>query len=132
MKLPNGSMVDPKTTSMRGSYEFIELWQARCVQGYIAVHLQTKIKTGDLARVAQFNRRKFKRAFSASFGCTPRQYVIRMRVARAQNLMIMCSDPLRQIASECGFADQFHLSNCFSKVVGESPGAWRARRGVGT
>jgi hypothetical protein len=30
----------------------MELWQARCVQAYIAIHLHTKIKTADLARVA--------------------------------------------------------------------------------
>jgi transcriptional regulator GlxA family with amidase domain len=51
-----------------------------------------------------------------------------MRVARAQNLMVISSDPLSQIALECGFADQSHFSNCFRKVIGERPGAWRAQR----
>jgi AraC family transcriptional regulator len=105
----------------------MELWQARCVQGYVAVHLHAKIRMGDLVRVTQFSRYKFMRAFNASFGCTPGEYVRRMRVARAQNLMSMSSDPLRQIAAECGFADQAHFSRCFRKTVGEPPAAWRAR-----
>jgi transcriptional regulator GlxA family with amidase domain len=123
--LPTGSTVVPST---KRSLDYMELWQARCVQAYIAIHLQTKIKTADLARVAQLSRTSFKRAFRTSFGCVPRQYVIRMRVARAQNLMTMCSDSLSQIASECGFADQSDFNNCFRRIVGERPGAWRARR----
>jgi len=105
---------------------FMELWQARCVQGYVAVHLHSKINLGDLAKVAQFSRCKFNRTFKASFGCTPGQYVRRMRVARAQNLMTVSGDPLCQIAMESGFADQSHFNRCFRKVVGESPTIWRA------
>ena len=106
---------------------FMEIWQARCVQGYVAVHLHSKITLGDLAKVTHFGRHKFNRTFKASFGCTPGQYIRRMRIARAQNLMTVSRDPLSQIAAECGFADQSHLNRCFRKVVGETPAIWRAR-----
>jgi len=109
------------------SRDFMELWRARCVQGYVAVHLHAKIRMGDLARVTQFSRSKFNRTFKASFGCTPGQYVRQMRIARAQNLMTLSSDPLCQIAVECGFADQAHFSRCFRKFVGHPPAFWRAR-----
>jgi len=118
----------PSTRTSAHRRIFMELWQARCVQGYVAVHLHSKIKLKDLARVTYFSRCKFDRIFKASFGCTPGQYVRRMRIARAQNLMAMSSDPLRQIALECGFANQSHFSHCFRKIVGESPAIWRARR----
>jgi AraC family transcriptional regulator len=122
--------IDPASKTARttrGCY-LMKRWQARCVQGYIAVHLPAKIRAGDLARVTQFNRSKFNRSFKASFGCTPCQYVKRMRVARAQNLMMISNNALSQIALECGFANQSHFSNCFRKVVGERPAAWRAQR----
>ena len=118
----------PIDAELHESDDFMEPWQARCVQGYISVHLQTKIKMANLARVAQFSGYKFKRAFRASFGCTPQQYVIRMRIQRAQHLMSMCSDSLREIAAECGFTHPSHFSHCFSSVVGERPSEWRARR----
>jgi transcriptional regulator GlxA family with amidase domain len=105
----------------------MELWQARCIQGYVAIHLHSKIKLGDLVGVTHFSRHKFHRTFKASFGCTPVQYIRRMRIARAQNLMTTSGDPLCQIAVECGFADQSHFNRCFRKVVGESPAAWRRR-----
>jgi AraC family transcriptional regulator len=106
---------------------FMELWRARCVQAYVAVHLHTKIRMGDLARVTQFSQSKFNRTFKASFGCAPGQYVGRMRIARAQKLMTLSSDPLCQIAAECGFAHRAHFSRCFRKLVGNPPALWRAR-----
>jgi AraC family transcriptional regulator len=106
----------------------MDLWRARCVEGYVAVHLHAKIRMEDLARVTHFSRSKFNRSFKASFGCTPGAYVRRMRIARAQNLMTLSSDPLCQIAAECGFADQAHFSRCFRKVVGNPPALWRARQ----
>jgi AraC family transcriptional regulator len=100
-------------------------WQVRCLQGYIAAHLHTSIRTGDLARVAQLGPFQLNRAFKKSLGCTPHQYVIRRRVERAQRLISMTDDSLAQIATECGFAGQSHLSHLFYKIVGERPGAWR-------
>jgi AraC family transcriptional regulator len=120
----------PRSTRVpiRRSHGFMELWQARCIQGYVAVHLHSKIKLRDLVVVTHFSRHVFHRTFKASFGCTPGQYVRRMRIARAQNLMTISGDPLCQIAAECGFADQPHFNRCFRQVVGESPAIWRARR----
>jgi transcriptional regulator GlxA family with amidase domain len=105
----------------------MELWQARCIQAYVAVHLHVKIRMGDLARVTKFSQYKFNRTFKASFGCTPGLFVRRMRIARAQKLMIISNAPLCQIAVECGFADQAHFSRCFLKFVGKPPALWRAR-----
>jgi AraC-like DNA-binding protein len=124
------SIIDPPSRKRAPTTQACDFmaWQARCVRGYIAVHLHLRISTGDIARVTQFSLCRLNRIFKASFGCTPRQLVKRMRVARAQNLMILSSDSLSQIALECGFADQSHFSNCFHKVVGERPAAWRARR----
>jgi AraC family transcriptional regulator len=113
---------------MARSHVYLELWQARRVQGYLAVHLCAKIDLRDLAKEIHFTRCKFDRSFKASFGCTPGQYVRRMRIARAQKLMTLSRDPLRRIAVESGFADQSHFSRCFRSVVGESPAIWRTRR----
>ena len=117
----------PATVPTTRGRAFMELWQARCLQGYVAVHLHSQIDLGDLAKVASFSRCKFNRVFKASFGCTPGQYVRRMRIARAQNLMKSSCGPLREIAAECGFAHQSQFSHWFRKIVGDSPSVWRAK-----
>jgi AraC family transcriptional regulator len=105
------------------------MWQARCVQNYIALHLRLNIRVEELAQAAQLSLFSFNRAFRASFGYTPREYVTRMRIARAQRLMTMSRHPLCKIAVECGFADQSDFRSRFCQVVGEPPADWRARRG---
>ncbi|HME40430.1 MAG TPA: AraC family transcriptional regulator [Steroidobacteraceae bacterium] len=118
----------PKKAAIRDMQPAMAPWQARCIQGYIAVNLHTTISTMDLGRVVNFRPFRLNRAFRVIFGCTPHQYVIRRRIARAQSLMLMSNDSLGQIAAECGFVDQSHLSNLFYKVVGTRPGAWRRIR----
>jgi AraC family transcriptional regulator len=106
----------------------MEMWQARSIQNYIVLNFYSKIRAEDLAEVAQLSRSSFHRAFKASFGYTPSQYVIRMRIARAQRLMTMSRDPLRTIAAECGFVNQSDFKCHFRNVVGQRPVDWRARQ----
>jgi AraC-like DNA-binding protein len=107
------------------SSKFMAPWQERCVEAYISANLHAKIGSRDLARVAQCSPSRFHRSFKMTFGCTPHQYVIRRRIARAQRLMVISRESLIGISSKCGFVDQFHLRNLFRRVVGQAPGAWR-------
>jgi AraC family transcriptional regulator len=100
-------------------------WQVRCIQGHIAANLQTGIRIADLAGIVRCSSYRIKRVFKNNFGCTPHQYLIRRRVERAQRLLLMSDDPLTQIAAECGFVSQSHLSYLFHRIVGERPGRWR-------
>ena len=105
-------------------------WQARTLQAYIASHLHSPIRVMDLVRVVQFAPNRFDRVFKNSFGCTPHQYVMRTRIARAQSLLLMSNDTLSKIAAECGFVNQSHLSNLFRKTMGQPPGKWRLIHGT--
>jgi AraC-like DNA-binding protein len=100
-------------------------WQARCVQGYIAANLHSTIRVMDLIRMMKFCPNRFGRVFKETFGHTPHQYIICKRIERAKSLMLMSEDTLAQIAMECGFVNQSHLSNLFRKIVGVSPSWWR-------
>ena len=126
-----GSRMDqsaPRTVESTVRRGAIAPWQARCIQGYIACNLQCTIRLADLARAAQLSLPMFKRAFKKYFALTPYQYVIRKRIERAQNLMVISGESLRDISAACGFSDQFHLSNAFYAIVGQRPGAWRRRQ----
>ena len=123
-----GSRIDqspPTTVESTVRRSAISSWQARCIQGYIASNLQGTIRLADLAGVAQLGLPSFKRQFKKYFELTPYQYVIRKRIERAQNLMVISDESLRDISAACGFSDQFHLSNAFYAIVGQRPGAWR-------
>jgi AraC family transcriptional regulator len=43
-------------------------------------------------------------------------------------LLLDSSNSIADVADACGFADQSHLTRVFSRLVGDSPAAWRRRR----
>ena len=67
----------------------------------------------------------FSRAFRASTGLPPHQWLLRQRVKAAQQLMSVQDLPLSEIAISVGFANQSHFTKVFSAQVGVSPAAWR-------
>jgi AraC family transcriptional regulator len=105
-------------------------WQVRRVTTHIETNLDAAITTKDLAALARVSLFHFCRAFRDSFGESPHGYVTRRRVERAQGLMLTTKASLGQIAADCGFTDQAHLSKLFRRIVGESPGVWRRARAI--
>jgi transcriptional regulator GlxA family with amidase domain len=103
-------------------------WQIRRVTEYIEEHLSSTIRLQDLAGVARLSHSHFCRAFKESVGHPAPAYVMRRRVHRAQGLMLTTTEPLSQIAAQCGMADQAHFCKLFRRLVGESPNAWRRTR----
>jgi len=100
-------------------------WQARRVASYVTEHLGSRIRTTDLAAVAQLSASHFTRAFKETFGETPLGYVSRQRMHYAQELMLRSGECLSQIALTCGHCDQSHFTRVFRRKVGMSPRAWR-------
>jgi AraC-like DNA-binding protein len=100
-------------------------WQARRVTSYVTDNLGSRIRTTDLAAVAQLSASHFTRAFKETFGETPLGYVSRQRMRYAQDLMLRSGECLSQIALTCGHCDQSHFTRVFRRKVGMSPRAWR-------
>jgi len=65
------------------------------------------------------------RAFRRYFGCTIGEYVRRLRVQRAQQLLANPRVSLSEIAALVGYSDQSHFSVAFKRLTGTSPGAYR-------
>lgn len=100
-------------------------WQAKRVETYVAENLGGRIRTTDLARVAQLSASHFTRAFKETFGETPIDHVTRRRMLYAQDLMLKSRECLSQIALKCGHCDQSHFTRIFRRKVGMSPREWR-------
>jgi AraC-like DNA-binding protein len=102
-------------------------WQQRKIDRYLKDHLDQPLQLEELAAQLPLSVSHFCRAFKETFGATPHVYLTRLRLDRAQATMLATTDPLSQIALDSGFADQSHLSRVFSRVVGQTPSAWRRR-----
>jgi transcriptional regulator GlxA family with amidase domain len=53
------------------------------------------------------------------------KYVAIRRVERVKAILTLTTRPLAEVALECGFADQSHLSKNFRNRIGVTPGDWR-------
>jgi AraC family transcriptional regulator len=115
----------PVNEVMRSRRETMAPWQARTLRAYIAAHLHSTVRVMDLVRAVQLTPNRFFRLFKKRFGCTPYQYVMRARIARAQRRLLMSEDSLRKVAAECGFGNKSRLVNLFRNATGLPPGQWR-------
>jgi AraC-like DNA-binding protein len=106
----------------------LPLWGMRKICDFIDANLSSTLRISDLASNANLSHSHFARAFRQSFGETPHAYIVRMRVQRAQTMLLTSVAPLQQIALDCGHSDQSHFSRLFARLVGEAPGARRRAR----
>jgi transcriptional regulator GlxA family with amidase domain len=82
---------------------------------------------GALARRMSMSPRHFARLFMARLGTSPGAYVRRLRVEQARRRIEEGATRFKQVARECGFADEQALRRGFQDVVGITPAEYRAR-----
>ena len=83
-------------------------------------------RLADLAAIAEVHPVYLARAFRKHRGCSPAAYVRRIRIEAARVALANPDTPLSTIALSTGFADQSHLTRSFQRVMGVTPGRYRA------
>jgi AraC family transcriptional regulator len=107
-------------------------WQARKVRDYIDAHIAEPLRVADLGALIQRSEAHFSRSFKRTFGESPHAFLIQRRLKRAQQYMLQTDASLSEIALQCGFTDQAHLSRHFRQVTGSTPASWRRGRRAST
>ncbi len=97
---------------------------------FLHMHASESVTGIQLAQLAGLSESQFERTFRKTFGLTPRQYLIRIRMEHACRLLRETDLTLAAVAAECGFYDHAHLSRAFLAQMGESPSRYRKRRQV--
>lgn len=80
-----------------------------------------------LAKRAAMSERTFLRRFHEGVGMTPKLWLQRERMYRAQELLEMPDAALTDIAERCGYVSLETFRVAFRRVVGTSPAAYRSR-----
>jgi AraC family transcriptional regulator len=81
-----------------------------------------------LAAEAGVDPIRLSKAFRRSHGRTIGEFVQELRVRAACARLLDRDAPLADVAIECGFSDQSHLTRIFKRVTGTTPGAFRQNR----
>jgi AraC family transcriptional regulator len=94
---------------------------------YIMANLNGSPTLEQMAGLVHLSPDHFARQFKAATGLPPHQFLIARRVERAQQLLRgRESVSLAEVAIGVGFSDQSQLSFHFKRIVGITPGQFRA------
>ncbi|WP_426387724.1 helix-turn-helix domain-containing protein [Sphingobium sp. R-21] len=89
--------------------------------------LASAVTVSDIASQCRISVSYFGHAFANSVGISPYAWLLEQRVAQAKDLLKTPSIPISRIALDCGFTDQAHFTNTFSRKVGMTPRLWRIK-----
>ncbi len=104
----------------------LQIWRLRRVVNFIDANLAKSITLAEMAKVAGLTRMYFARKFRLATGLRPHEYLLRRRIASAQNLLRSSHSTLAEVALSVGFQAQPHFTTIFKRFVGETPHRWRS------
>ncbi len=91
----------------------------------ISKGLHNKIVLSEIAGRTDLSYVQFLRRFKAYTGMSPMEYINVLRLQKAKSLLSNSELLIREIASVCGFEDEYYFSNFFKKHMNMSPTSYR-------
>lgn len=97
---------------------------------HIHAHIAEPLRVGQLARMSGLSLPQFDRRMKKLFQLSAGQYLLRVRIDAATQLLRSGAQPIAEVAQLTGFCDQSALSRQFRQATGLSPRQYRqlARR----
>ncbi|MDW7659497.1 MAG: AraC family transcriptional regulator [Bacillota bacterium] len=102
-------------------------WYVRQARDYLEMNYARKISITALAAHIGLDRSYFGQLFRQVTGLAPQQYLLKLRMAKACQLMGHSDLPISTIARSVGYDDPLLFSRMFRKVEGCSPSEHRQR-----
>lgn len=91
-------------------------------------NLSRALTLDDLADEAGLSKYHFCRVFRSVAGETPMHFLRRCRVEAARTLLLTTPLPLKAIARQVGFSDEYHFSRTFRQFTGVPPTRMRRQQ----
>lgn len=93
---------------------------------YFANNLSSPLQLEDMAKRANLSTSWFNVLFKRTYGMSPYQFLLKMRIDHAKELLATTQHSLEEISAYCGFADIHHFAKTFKLKTGTSPGLYRS------
>lgn len=123
-----------KVIGVAGIHRFIEStrdapdWYGRFSEtvNHLHHHYAEPFNLADFARRAKVSESQLERRFTKLLGCTPSDYVTRIRIDAARELLENTDRTMTDIAQAVGFYDNSHFTHIFKRLRGCTPKQYRA------
>lgn len=100
-------------------------WMNRAVE-YLRSEFHRNLSVGEVAAVAGVSPLQLSRAFRQHQRRTISDYVHRLRIQFASEILLDPDASLADVAIAAGFTDQSHFTRVFKQVTGLTPGSFQA------
>ncbi len=97
---------------------------------YIDRRAEAPLTLDDVAASVGVSAFHLMRIFRRAIGVTPHQYLMRIRLLRAVQMLRDTEQPVTTIAYDAGWSDLSNFTRTFKREVGCSPGRFRLREGA--
>ena len=98
------------------------------VMEHMEQHFREPMTVAQLAALAHLSVSQLERRFKTLFQITPMQYLIRLRLNKACQMLATSTTKIIEVALQCGFYDHSHFIRQFTAILGLSPTAYRQQR----
>ena len=102
-------------------------WQVRKVASCMREHLDEPIGLEVLADLVGLSRFHFCTAFRQETGSTPHNWLVKLRMDRARQLLARAELPVTEVALAVGYETPSAFTASFRKVTGVTPSEFRRR-----
>jgi AraC-like DNA-binding protein len=107
----------------------LESWQKIRAEEMLRTHLEGNLGIADLASACQLSPSHFSRCFRQSFGTSVHQWLIRLRIDIAKDLLRAPDLSVAEVGFRSGFCDQAAFTRAFTKFEDITPFRWRKLNG---
>lgn len=104
---------------------------ARKAQQFIMENFNKQISATDVAEAVSVSTRYLSTIFNQQTGCSIPQFITKVRMKKALELLSNYSVPINDVGEKVGYTDQSYFSNVFKKTYGISPSEFRNSFGKG-
>ncbi len=92
---------------------------------YISEHYKEDISLNTISQQFYFSQNQIIRMVLARTGYTPHEYLTRIRLTKASEMLQFTEKPIKEIGREVGYNNNSHFSAAFHRVYGISPTRYR-------
>jgi AraC-like DNA-binding protein len=113
------SVLQTLRANQHSGNRLVALWSA------VNADLARPWTLGELARAASMSKENLRRVCLKENGTSPLNHVLRLRMRRAAELLLVSDEKLVSIAERVGYGDPFAFSTAFKRETGTSPSEYR-------
>lgn len=111
------------------SHDYVPLSKQKYIEPALKMIVQSytmqDIKISQLARACQMSETHFRRLFKEVYYVSPAQYISKLRINYAKDLMKYENASVQQVSEALGYSSIYHFSKVFKRITDFSPSEYK-------